>query len=1294
MQSMWAKLRVLLGEVVSRIERMVEVRQRENISRFDIWAEQDAAEAILGILRRAKHQHRWWARYHINYFDRLPRGLVGASGRQKVATVGVVHAATWNIHSISCKRQELELYLRESGVKLLGLQETWRDCDQWPLHLKDYQIFESVAARRRRNNNGAVGERQSENGLALIIHKALVAYEFCSPSPYLTGVRVMMGTHEWYVINLYLPSRGDARRAALGAVREAVRAVFARDGSARLLLLGDWNTDKEGLARLLRRWRQPLSVVKCCGNSATFRGTRTWTSIDHMVVSSEARTLMLGAKVNRSWDLSDHWPLESRIRVLGLPPTEEVAGTTVQRLDKALLQEKREDILSHTIWDALAVDEDIEGLSDWFESATQIVAADFNLTQGGASKTKKKSTYRLSKGAKMAIWQRRMAHKKWARLEGPLRRGPEWARYVRCRKRASQLKRQCAQSSWVRHVADGAALICDNDLGGFWKWANQLLHRGKTGPVNSGPIFADGEGDELIYNPREKLQTWKLYYEKLLGDPTGHSRDVGFWELKFPGPAEPELPGLNGPIRWSEVNWVLGNLKQGKAPGRDGVPPEFYKLAYEPIVGLGEDVPSSGLGRAILRVTRAMWEQERIPEKWNEAWIVSILKKGDPKRMTNYRGISLIVVIVKILTAVILHRITQALEDANWLIPQQAGFRVREECAGHICALFEILQRREIAGRRTYVAFIDFEKAYDTVPIEGLLRKVSLAGVQGKCLGFLRSLYANARIRVRTSDGLSDTVDLLRGLRQGCNASPLLFDIFINDILKGCENLGVRIMGLDRDGREVGLLFADDLALICQNRRHLQTALELVQQWADDNEMRFGVGKCGIMGFGEGAKDRLLLDPNRFRLSGSPVPIVDSYMYLGLPFTSPIDLTGMAVSRAEKGRKVLNSLRGPLTCVRIPILLRVKIITAILLPVLAYGGELWGMSEERVKEPQRVLSEALRLLWKLGPRSSVVSSALLGVELEIPPVFAVVCAARARGYRKFSELRTTIAKLVQHPPTTRRRTWVTGTKGWLCRYCPLASAANIVETARLVKASVWDRVNKNSGGKSFESYHGLNMESTRLYMKLGAHYPQLARGFHWLGRLRLGSFWTAKKFVRIGWISAEFRTKCPFCLVEGGGEDEAHFLLECAAWAESREKFMGELVSENGIAWFNLLGGSREGGGLSEDTLKLRWCPRDNEFHPETELQNGNEAIQGVDNDNGMLGCVQVSRYLQHVVPMRMRRLKPLLEAPRADANNNGMAVLVADGNPVEIENVVETPISPGEPDAADTRRGIVVPIL
>ena len=140
------------------------------------------------------------------------------------------------------------------------------------------------------------------------------------------------------------------------------------------------------------------------------------------------------------------------------------------------------------------------------------------------------------------------------------------------------------------------------------------------------------------------------------------------------------------------------------------------------------------------------------------------------------------------------------------------------------------------------------------------------------------------------------------------------------------------------------------------------------------------------------------------------------------------------------------------------------------------------------------------------------------------------------------------------------------------------------------------------------------MADTPAYVWLGVRYPQLSRGFHWLTRLRLGSFWTAKRLARIGWLVDEFRTKCPFCGLVGTGEDEAHFLLICARWNDARDKHLGEWATTLGAAWYNLLGGSRETGGLCSEDVRRLWCPRDPTFHPDADVLENDPAMgHGVD---------------------------------------------------------------------------------
>src|SRR4051812_11915511 len=100
--------------------------------------------------------------------------------------------------------------------------------------------------------------------------------------------------------------------------------------------------------------------------------------------------------------------------------------------------------------------------------------------------------------------------------------------------------------------------------------------------------------------------------------------------------------------------------------------------------------------------------------------------------MDNYRGISLIAVALKVVCSIVIDRIKGSLEERELLCREQAGIRSREECAAQVIALYEIARRRQLCGLPTFAAFIDFRKAYDTVPHQALLKKLDGIGVRGK----------------------------------------------------------------------------------------------------------------------------------------------------------------------------------------------------------------------------------------------------------------------------------------------------------------------------------------------------------------------------------------------------------------------------------------------------------------------------------------------------------------------------------------------------------------------------------
>ncbi|OMJ26840.1 LINE-1 retrotransposable element ORF2 protein [Smittium culicis] len=110
-----------------------------------------------------------------------------------------------------------------------------------------------------------------------------------------------------------------------------------------------------------------------------------------------------------------------------------------------------------------------------------------------------------------------------------------------------------------------------------------------------------------------------------------------------------------------------------------------------------------------------------------------------------------------------------------------------------------------------------------------LLHKLRSVGIGGKLLNMIKDMYDAPKIAVIVGNKVSIPTEYLCGVRQGCPASPILLDFYINDIFKGVR--GVRVPGLT--SRTPGLLFADDAVLLAESSAELQNALNAITVWSD-----------------------------------------------------------------------------------------------------------------------------------------------------------------------------------------------------------------------------------------------------------------------------------------------------------------------------------------------------------------------------------------------------------------------------------------------------------------------------
>jgi len=511
-----------------------------------------------------------------------------------------------------------------------------------------------------------------------------------------------------------------------------------------------------------------------------------------------------------------------------------------------------------------------------------------------------------------------------------------------------------------------------------------------------------------------------------------------------------------------------------------------------------------------------------------------------------------------------------------------------------VAAIVETVQRRGIEGKPTFLTFIDLAKAYDTVPHEALFAKMERIGIKGRMLGFIRSLYASSEICLRIQRYEAKPFMLRRGLRQGCPMSPILFDIFINDIYGEPGEIrlkwGVSVPGVSilTEGRMAGLLFADDLVGLSETPMGVRKQTERISEWCRVWEMGVGIKKCGVMCMEWGSQEvmdmadleQIVLEEIPPTINGDRVPVVNEYVYLGVVMTKHLDFDAMVNGRCKKAEKVLYKILPMLKAQNIPVALRVSVLRTTLISTLLYGSEVWGMNDSRCAKAQSIVNKALRAIMGCKREDMTQPMAATWRELNVAPVCAMATAKRARAIKKFPGLKTWIGTLAKydHEGKSRKRAWIASSRMWMKKYYPEdeeieheGKEEESEEGKRSIKVSVvdkrlatyertkkgeasWDYLDDGFGDTAWASLKSIPVCDRPEQVRLG-------RGLCMLSLCRTGGLWTARKRAERRLIALKYMKLCPCCGVTGGeGENIEHLLMECQRWEEERQQYMGELI--------------------------------------------------------------------------------------------------------------------------------------
>ena len=276
-----------------------------------------------------------------------------------------------------------------------------------------------------------------------------------------------------------------------------------------------------------------------------------------------------------------------------------------------------------------------------------------------------------------------------------------------------------------------------------------------------------------------------------------------------------------------EVTKLLKELKPRKSPGPDGIHPLILKNCAD----------TSAI--SICKIFNMSFSLGKIPDCWKQADIIPLHKKGAKNNCKNYRPVSLTSILCKVCEKIARQHLEEFWITKDIFIPNQFGFMKGKSCLSQLLTVFHDWAHNRNSGLPTDVVFLDFTKAFDSVPHERLLLKLHAYGIRDPLLSWIRSFLTNRRQRVVLRGHYSSWTAVVSGVPQGTVLGPILFLIYINDITRNVESQSK--------------LFADDMKVyralrnVHEDTQILQDDLNALEQWSTDWQLSFNTTKCEVM---------------------------------------------------------------------------------------------------------------------------------------------------------------------------------------------------------------------------------------------------------------------------------------------------------------------------------------------------------------------------------------------------------------------------------------------------------------
>ena len=246
------------------------------------------------------------------------------------------------------------------------------------------------------------------------------------------------------------------------------------------------------------------------------------------------------------------------------------------------------------------------------------------------------------------------------------------------------------------------------------------------------------------------------------------------------------------------------------------------------------------------------------------------------------------------------------------------------------------LKKQESSNKNIYFCFIDYAKAFDCVVHDKLWKILKEMGIPDHLTSLLRNLCAGQEATVRTRHGTTDWFQIGKGVRQGCILSLCLFNLYAEYIMRN-TGLDEAQAGIKIAGRNINnLRYADGTTLMAESEEELKSLLMKVKEESEKIGLKLNIQKTKIMASGP---------ITSWEIDGETMETVADFIFRGSKITADGDCSHEIKRRLLLGRKAMSNLENILESRDITLPTNVRLVKAMVFPVVMYGCESWAIKK-------------------------------------------------------------------------------------------------------------------------------------------------------------------------------------------------------------------------------------------------------------------------------------------------------------------------------------------------------------